>query len=66
MIYGTLVVFFAAGSGGGILTGHVRDVSGTYRPALFGGIAVFLLGAMLVGFMGSPTSRGVSSEARTA
>ena len=41
------VVLAPAGSGaGGIPTGHVRDVSGTYRPALFGGIAVFLLGAM--------------------
>jgi predicted MFS family arabinose efflux permease len=67
VIYGTLLVFFAAGSGtGGILTGHIRDVSGTYRPALLGGIVVFLLGAALVGSMGSPTSRGVSSEARTA
>ena len=55
-IYGTLLVFFAAGSGtGGILTGHIRDVSGTYHPAQVGGIVVFLLGTALVGFMGSPS-----------
>ena len=66
-IYGTLLVFFAAGSGtGGILTGHIRDVSGNYRPALLGGIVVFLLGAALVGFMGSPESRRVSFETRKA
>jgi predicted MFS family arabinose efflux permease len=66
-IYGTLLVFFAAGSGtGGILTGYIRDVTGTYRPALLGGVIVFLLGAALVGFLGSPVSRRVSSETRTA
>jgi MFS family permease len=67
-IYGTLLLFFAAGSGtGGILTGHIRDVTGTYRPALFGGIVVFLLGAALVGFMGPPPpGRRVSSETRLA
>jgi MFS family permease len=67
VIYGTLLVFFAAGSGtGGILTGHIRDVTGTYRPALLGGIVVFLLGAALVGFMGSPPRGRVSSEPSTA
>ena len=54
----TLLVFFATGSGtGGILTGYIRDTTGSYRPALAGGIIVFLLGATLVGFMGSPVPK---------
>jgi MFS family permease len=70
-IYGTLLVFFAAGSGtGSILTGHVRDVSGSYEPAMIGGVVVFLLGAVLVGMMGPATPRlahgRTESERRTA
>jgi MFS family permease len=63
-IYGTLLVFFATGSGtGGILTGYIRDTTGSYRPALAGGIIVFLLGATLVGFMGSPVPKTRSETA---
>jgi predicted MFS family arabinose efflux permease len=48
-IYGSELVFFAAGSGvGGILTGHVRDISGSYQPALVGGIVVFSLAALIM------------------
>jgi MFS family permease len=54
-IYGSQLMFFAAGSGlGSILTGVVRDRSGTYSPALMAGIPVFLVGAMLVVSIGRP------------
>jgi len=53
-IYGCQMMFFAAGSGvGGVLTGHIRDVYGSYNPALYGGIAVFVLGAGIIGSMGA-------------
>jgi MFS family permease len=52
-IYGCQMVFFAAGSGlGGVLTGHIRDAYGSYDPALYGGIGVFVLGAIIIGSMG--------------
>jgi predicted MFS family arabinose efflux permease len=48
-IYGSELVFFAAGSGiGSILTGYVRDTSGTYMPALTGGILIFSLSALIM------------------
>jgi cyanate permease len=52
-IYGSELVFFAAGSGvGGILTGYVRDISGSYQPALIGGIFVFSLAALIILLLG--------------
>jgi len=48
-IYGCELAFFALGSGtGGLLTGYVRDVTGSYQPALIAGIFVFLIGALLI------------------
>lgn len=54
-IYGCQMMFFAAGSGlGGLVTGRIHDAYGSYDPALYGGIVVFVLGALIVGTMGSP------------
>lgn len=48
-IYGCELAFFALGSGtGGLLTGYVRDVTGSYQPALIAGIFVFLIGSLLI------------------
>jgi MFS family permease len=48
-IYGCELVFFALGSGtGGLLTGHVRDVTGSYQSAAIAGIFVFVIGALFI------------------
>jgi predicted MFS family arabinose efflux permease len=48
-IYGCELTFFALGSGtGGLLTGYVRDTTGSYQPALIAGIFVFLIGALFI------------------
>jgi predicted MFS family arabinose efflux permease len=48
-IYGCELAFFALGSGtGGLLTGYVRDTTGSYQPALIAGIFVFLIGALFI------------------
>ncbi len=60
-IYGCQLAFFAAGSGvGGVLTGHIRDVSGSYHPALMGGVVVFTLGALFILWL-RPTSSNAAS-----
>jgi predicted MFS family arabinose efflux permease len=60
-IYGCLLAFFAAGSGvGSVLTGHIRDVSGSYQPALVGGVFAFSLGALFILWL-RPTSCNATS-----
>ena len=64
-IYGCQLIFFAIGSGtGSVLAGWSRDVMGSYRPALYVGIAIFVLGALLVGSIGRVPDFGRAEEAR--
>lgn len=58
-IYGSQLMFFSAGSGlGSLATGYVHDRAGTYSPALMAGIAVFIVGAMLVASIGATLKTG--------
>jgi len=66
-IYGCQMMFFAAGSGvGGVLTGHIRDIYGSYDPALYGGMLVFILGACVIGSMGALPAFGRPRESAAA
>jgi predicted MFS family arabinose efflux permease len=66
-IYGSQLMFFSAGSGlGSLLTGYVRDHTGTYGPALIAGVAVFIAGAMLVASIGATLGTKSKRHAHSA
>jgi predicted MFS family arabinose efflux permease len=66
-IYGCELAFFALGSGtGGLLTGYVRDTTGSYQPALIAGIFVFLIGALFILWLsGTPVIARTGATADT-
>lgn len=52
-IYGVMLSAFALGGGlGPVLTGMAYDAAGNYDSALYVGVGVFLLGAVLLGALG--------------
>ncbi|MBH0112591.1 MFS transporter [Novosphingobium sp. YJ-S2-02] len=51
--YGLALTFFGIGAGGGpALTGSIFDITGSYAPAYFAGMAMFALGAVLIATLG--------------
>jgi MFS family permease len=57
-IYGLFLTLFSVGSGiGPLIVGRVYDVTGSYNPGLYGGVAAFLIAAVLAGTLKGPGGR---------
>jgi MFS family permease len=57
-IYGLFLTLFSVGSGiGPLIVGRIYDATGSYDAGLFGGVAAFLIAALLAGTLRGPKPR---------
>jgi MFS family permease len=63
-IYGVIYTIYGIGGGvGPLLVGQLRDITGTYQPALYAGVALFAMAAVLCGTLRGSVHQGQAALA---